>query len=189
MRRAVTHAIKVGSLYHPARRTWDEGAEYNCRGGWHWLHLFLAGPSAAEVAAVASGEVALALYVQQPAIYLCHAFGPGDDTLPWSAAPFSIHLVPQHERVLPPAEEQAVMRVVLIDARTGIVRALRAFLLAPAFTGALHAAIREQAAAPFSERSYDHDVARVMHEIHAEKMALAASHMTRIPRKVPRPEA
>jgi hypothetical protein len=85
-----------------------------------------------------------------------------DRGIPWSDAPSSVHLtaaeqggvlaVPDPHITL---ESRAVLEIVLVDAATGIIKALRDVSLSPEFTRALHQAIREQAEAPFDRRAYD----------------------------------
>jgi len=53
----------------------------------------------------------------------------------------------------------APLQVVLVDAHTELVRALRVVTFSPTFTRALHGAIREQAASPWPGRDA-HDAAR-----------------------------
>lgn len=78
---------------------------------------------------------------------------------PWSDAPYSWHLVPAAERVLPPdplgPDDRPLLTVILVDAASGLVRALRALSLPPPVAAPLHAAIRAQATAPFDPTTYD----------------------------------
>lgn len=151
---------RVGELYHPTRRSWPEVALYQYRGGSHELVLFLPRPTSREVRAVRQGLASFAFYADQNLLVLLYAFGDG---LPWSDAPFSWHLLPEAERVLPPetrGEERALLSVVLVDAETGIIRALRVVTLSPTFTRLLHDAIREQAARPWpGDALYDAQLA------------------------------
>ncbi len=179
----MTSALQVGALYNPSRRSWPETPQYNCRGGEHELLLLLGAPSRSEVDAVAAGEAALALLWTPPVICLAYRFGPEGGGIPWSDTPFTVHLVPEHERTLPPAEDQAIFRTVLVDAETGIVRSLRVQLLPAGFTGALHAAIREQAAAPWDRAAYDAAVDRLLATHSSEQVAASASHVATLPEK------
>lgn len=143
--------LSVGQPYAPGVSRYPECTQYNFRAGAHELILFYGSPSKGEVYAARKGTAEFALALPSPqVIILAHRFG---DDLPWSDSPYSWHLVPERERDLPSADlEQSMraqLRVVLVDAATGIVRALRLLTLSPAFTRALHAAIREQAALPF----------------------------------------
>ncbi len=155
------HEYAVGKPYIPGRRRWPEAEEYNYRSGQHELRLFWRRPSLAEVDAVRHGPAEFALFVE-PSIeacellLFCYHFAVGTG---WGSAPYTWHLVPPDQRTLPEpeatAETRALLHVILVDADTGLVRALRVLTLAPAFTAALHAAIRAQTARPFDERAYD----------------------------------
>lgn len=144
----------VGKLYHPSRTRWPETAQYNFRAGHHELVLFYADPSKDEVREIAKARCEFALVERESAIVLCFRFGSGE----WSDAPFSWHLVPERERDLPSAdleaEKRAVLTVVLVDAGTGITRALRQVSWTPAFTRAMHEAIRKQADAPWDDLAF-----------------------------------
>lgn len=141
--------LEVGKPYSEARRTWPETVQYNYRGGTHELLLFYNGPRPAEIHAIQEERAAFALATYLDVIYLCFKFGDQ----PWSDAGYSWHLVSEEERELPPEweeeEARALLTTVLIDARSGLVKALRVSTFSPAFTRALHDAIRAQAARPW----------------------------------------
>ena len=155
-------AISVGQLYHPARTTWPETAQYQYRSGQHELVVFMREPTAAEVRDYRKGRARFSLVVQQPVILMLYRLGAE----PWSDAPYSWHLVPEPERDLPSADlesgKRSALQVVLVEAATGIVRALRLVSWSPPFTRTLHAAIREQAAAPWDAQLYDTVLAQLM---------------------------
>lgn len=174
----MTTIHSVGALYHPDRRRWPEGAEYNCRKGQHELRLCFARPSDVEVAAVGRGESEFGLLVQGEVFFFLYKFGSGAD-FPWSDAPFQLHLLPAAERVVPPVElppeKCAALTVILIDAATGIIQALRYVALGHDFSVALHRAIAAQAAAPFDPRTLDAAIAAAYGRYeHSEEMAAQA---------------
>jgi len=157
------------------RKRWPETAQYNYRRGTHRLELFYSSPSATEVTAIRTGPCEFALYARQPLLVLCFRFkGAGG----WSDAPYSWHLLPEEERDLPSAdleeEKRAMLQVVLVDAATGIVRAIRMVSLSPEFTRALHAAIREQASAPWDSGAYDRALDE-LYQTHPSTDALVAA--------------
>ena len=84
------YLYEVGKLYS-SRTKWQELAQYNYRGGEHELILFLAHSSSKEVSDLQNGISEFALYVENDLIILLYRFGQSID---WSDAPFSIHLVP-----------------------------------------------------------------------------------------------
>lgn len=169
------HEFRVGSLYHPARTSWPECAQYAYRGGGHELVLFLGAPSNAERDSVRIGLAEFALFVEPPVIVIVYRFAPA---LPWSDAPFSWHLVPEDERVLPPPvddappAERGMLAVTLVDATTGLVRALRMLTWSPEFTRAVHRAIVAQSIAP--AEGYDLALAAV-YARHATTIDLLAA--------------
>lgn len=146
------HEYRVGAPYHPDRAAWPEIAQYNHRGGGHELVLFLADPTADETEAAARGTAEFALFAEADLLLLLYRFGRPGRGIPWSDAPYSWHMAGS-ERALPPptglAEPHALLTVMLVDAGTGIIRALRVVTLPPALTTALHLAIRDQAARPW----------------------------------------
>jgi hypothetical protein len=136
-----------------------EGAEYNYRGGQHELYLLFRNPTPAEVAAVKSGAAEFALVLHRGVIFLLYSFSPG---LPWSDAPYSIHLVRHDERTVPSEEtleSRALLHVILVDAPRNTVLVLRALSLSPEFTTILHAAIRRQAVEPWDAAAHDAAIA------------------------------
>lgn len=139
----------VGQLYRPDKRTWTEGGDYNYRNQAHELRLFYNSPTVEEIDAVTNGPVSFAVYLYQDVIYFC--FNLFDI---WEDCPFSIYLLPEDQRGVPPTEDdnadpRASLTIFLIDACTGLLAARRAVKLSAPFTRALHAAIVTQAARPF----------------------------------------
>jgi hypothetical protein len=146
----------VGQRYDRRRRSWPEGADYNFRGGEHELRLFVVGPTPQEVAAVESGPVEFGLFAEPEGLLVVTGFGRilAFDT------PYQWHRVEPAERVPPPHEDtspalRAPVHLILVDALTGIVRALRVVRYSPEFTRALHRAIAEQAAAPIDAAAHE----------------------------------
>jgi hypothetical protein len=148
----------VGSLYNLSRTSWPEASQYNYRAGQHELVLFFPAPSKGEVLDARKGDCEFALFVEAHAIFLLYRFGK---SIQWSDAPFSYWLVPENERSLPDIEgndreTRALLQVLLVDAATGILRVIRTVSFSPAFTRAIHQAIRDQAARPFlGQQPYD----------------------------------
>jgi hypothetical protein len=155
------HTLEVGKLYHPGIRHWPEGGEYNFRSGGHELLLRFVRPAAQEVEAVSRGDCEFALASVGDILFFLYRFGKA---VRWSDAPYAWHLLPEDQRIPPlhPNTDQtrALLRVVLLDAATGIVRALRAVTLSPGFTRSLHSAIQVQMNTPWvGNREYDRRLA------------------------------
>lgn len=149
------HKLEVGRLYHPGRRSWPEGTHYNYRSGGHeWLISFPR-PSMEEIFAVRKARAEFALGLERDILFLFFRFG---DRL-WSDASYTYWLMPENQRSLPEAEAtentRARLNVILIDATSGLIKALRAVTFSPEFTGALHEAIRIQAENPVTPAEYE----------------------------------
>jgi hypothetical protein len=152
----VTHVLEVGKPYISGRREWPEGVEYNFRAGEHELCFFFRSPPRIEVEALLRGEAEFALVVDGPVIFLMYRFG---EAINWSDAPYSWHLVPQDQRTLPDPEgpaTRALLQIILVDAASGLILALRVVTFSPTFTRALHAAIRAQAENTWGGRAAYH---------------------------------
>lgn len=169
----------VGELYHPGRTNWPECAQYSYRSGADELLLFLRDPNPAEVKSVRKGDADFALVVRPPLLVLCYRFRPA---IPWSDAPYSWHLVAPEQQTAPPFEvdqPHALLSVMLIDAATGIIRAIRALTFSPDFTAALQVAIAEQAAQPWDQRQYDDALAALYAGSTSEQLVTRAVAMCR----------
>ncbi len=176
------HLYVTGQPYHPGRTSWPEAVEYNFREGAHELRLFFPDPSPGEIAGVESGPAEFALLAEREAIFLLFQFGGGQPGrgLPWSDAPYNWWLNPPELRTLPNPEpgpdERALLHVYLIDAATGILAAQRALTFSPAFTAALHAAIRRQARSAWEgPAAYDKALARLYRRYPVPAVMLAAA--------------
>lgn len=149
------HKLSVGELYSPGKTRWPETAQYNYRSGAHELLILAANPTPEEIESVRAGRADFAVLASPPVLLLLYKFAP---RIPWSDAPFSVHLVPEAERQLPPdpvGEERAGIQVILVDAATGVVRAIRLLSLSTQVTAGLHRAIRAQALIPWEPQAFD----------------------------------
>jgi len=149
--------IEVGELYHPQRTTWPELAQYNYDANGHHLTLFFEAPSTQEKLAVKRGPWRFALYEHGSVLFLCHR----SKTSPWSDSPYSWHRVPLERRQVPPVlegDERAVLGIVLVDAATGVVEAIRSLSWSPDFSTAVHEAIRRQIESPYEPGQHNADI-------------------------------
>jgi hypothetical protein len=158
----VTVVLEVGKPYIGGRKAIAPRSEYNFRAGQHELLLCFTDLTEPEIRAVREGEPEFALVVLDSVIFFLYRFGGFID---WSAAPYSWHLVPAKERELPKQlqrpETRALLLIVLVDADSNIVRALRAVMLPAKFTAALHAALRAQAGRAWTAEAYNAQVSKV----------------------------
>ena len=115
----------------------------------HELVLFYRGVTDREVRSVEGGRAQIALVVEPPLIVLCYRFG---DAIPWSIASYHWR---QFARPGPIGRgARTGLRIALIDAEDGEVRARRFVPLARGLVLAWDAAIGIQAARNCSEARY-----------------------------------
>lgn len=176
------HVYEVGKPYSNTRSSWPEAIEYNYLNGQHVLRLFLNNLSAADVDGIGNGPLRLGLVVDKPVLMLVYQFG---EVIPWSDAPFTLHMVPEERRQIPPElapGERAVLSILLIEARSGIVKALRLISFGEIFSRRLHQAIREQAAAPFDQSTYDAKLAALYRQFSSKQLFSRAIARTEVGR-------
>lgn len=96
------------------------------------LHITLPGPTQREKDAIGQERPTFASAYHQDIIFLLVAFGRGG---PWLKAAYSQWLVPEEDRVslqdLEAYGEQHIVRISLIDARTGGIETVRTSMLSP----------------------------------------------------------
>lgn len=151
--------LEIGKLYSPGRTEFPEGTEYNFSDAGHELRLFISSPERTEIDAVRKGRVQVGLLVEGPIIFLLFKLG----SMLWSDAPFSWWIVPEARRSQPQPisdGQGALLQIVLIDAATGIVKALRSVALDTEFSRALHDAIIQQMQQPIAPQDYSNSVDR-----------------------------
>jgi hypothetical protein len=148
--------LQVGKPYDPDRRAWPEGADYNYRSGGHELRIFLRAAARSEVEAVQSGPVEFGFFAEPEGLFLITRFGP---RLSFDCS-YNWHRVAEGDRSLPPPSEEtspelrALLTIILVEATTGVVLALRGVTFSPEFTRSLHRAIGDQVGAPYDRAEH-----------------------------------
>lgn len=160
------YALKVGELYHPGKTEWPEAVEYNYFSGTHELRFILKDPSRYVTEVIRKMPVQLGLFLQGDIILLVYKFIDYKKQLvPVNGySPFSIHLVPETQRTLPPipadGEHVEELNIHLVDADTGILRSARKVPLSSEFSAGLCNAITGQSRIPITDDYNDR-----LHEI------------------------
>lgn len=152
---------RVGTIYHPGKTRWQDGTDFNFRSGVLELRMFFSHLSGSDIRAIKNGPCTFALAVIEDIIYFLFEFGRA---CPWSDNSYSIHLVSENERTVPPElkpGEMATLTIILVSSEDGIIRAMRQISLGHDFSKALYDAIREQATQPFDRAEHDARIARV----------------------------
>ena len=139
--------VAIGKPLFEQRSELPEAIEYTYQAGDHTLLLSMKNLHPNEIKAVREAEAEFGLYCENGIIFLLYRFG---EALPWSDSAFSWWNVAEEDRRIPAPQEnpaeRILLKIILIEAVTGIVEAIRVTTLSPDFTEKLHNAIREQAA-------------------------------------------
>jgi hypothetical protein len=145
--------LAIGQPYDPSIANWPEGCHYNYDASGHWLHYMYSNPTPLEISSIESGEAQFGLYIYEPVIFLLHRFGE----MAWHDAAYSWWLVSEEFRHVPTVGDglHALLKVVLIDSETGLIKALRALTFSPEFTEYLHQAVRRQLEKPWNAAKYE----------------------------------
>jgi hypothetical protein len=167
----------VGRPYHPGKTAWPEASDYNFRAGGHELRIFLANASKAEVAAAERGRVEFGLMLEPPELFVVARFhGPDDRVVMSFDCSYQWHRVSEAERTEPPAWEEispdarALVSVVLVEATTGLILALRALTFSPEFTRSIHRAIADQAAGPYDKATHERAVDDITRRFNTDQL-------------------
>lgn len=147
-------ARKVGEPYLADYTRYDEGARYTYYKEAHDLVLFWNQPSAAETVGFRDRPISVGLYVYGAAAFLLYRI---EDVCEWSDVAFNVQRQPEAERELPhePTGERGRLRLTLVDAGDGLIKAKRLVSLDRVMTQALRHVMQEQATRPFVQPLYD----------------------------------
>ncbi|MCX4099136.1 hypothetical protein [Nocardia sp. alder85J] len=139
-------SVAVGQLYDPHRRHWAPVPIVRITHAGIHLALMIASPTDAEVEAVRSGVPRFAWIDAENVALLAWSFDPG---IPWNDAPYSPHLEQAGDvpGIGTSARHPAVVTVVLVDADTGLVRAVRHTTWPCEFTAVVAESVTRMAAA------------------------------------------
>jgi hypothetical protein len=143
------YLLEVGKPYNKHRAEWLETPLLRLTPGGCELVLFYRHPTAGEILDVRTAPAEFGWTDAGPVSLLAYRFGDG----PWSDVPYEPRKAPRRERGAPAAEpgKHLLVTVVLVDAATGIVVALRAVTWPPGFA----AAVTETVARQLAERRDD----------------------------------
>lgn len=142
----IMQIVAIGKPLFETRTELPEAIEYNYQAGDHTLLLSMNNLHPNEIRAVREDEAEFGLYCENSIIFLLYRFG---ETLPWSDSAFSWWNVAKEDRRVPAPQEnpneRILLKIILVEATTGIVKAIRVTTFSPDFTEKLHNAIRQQA--------------------------------------------
>jgi len=162
------HRVQVGQLYSPTRTSWPETPHLRLSPASCDLALFLNEPSEEEARDVSTAAASFAWVDGGLVSLLCFKFG----SMSWMDAPFEPWQVAEAERGVPLGEprQYLLLQVTLVDAATGIVRAMRVVPWPPPFAEAVRETLRRQLAEPGDHGAAARTVA-AMYQSSTEQLA------------------
>ena len=152
--------LRIGELYDPDCWAYREGERFIWTTSGAEITLFRRTPGQADVQPFGEGPVRIGSRMVRRIIFIAYdiaGVGPG-------VAPYNWHLTPQECRILPdPTADPGPLplRMVLVDAATGRVVALRPLTLSPRVTQQLLVRVNKQANHLFNQGTYDQALADI----------------------------
>ena len=172
------YRYQVGQLYNPRITRWPETPHLllDAQAGPE-LTLFYGSPTAREVEQVRTGRIRFAWIDSDHTAII--AFRIGD--LPWSDAPYHPHREKADGRDpgVPGTDDESVLCfVVLVDADTGIIAAMRMVSWPAEFAGAVRRSVQRLMAAPYSKAATDATLKALYDRYTSEQLARTRTDMT-----------
>lgn len=154
-------ALIVGKPFSDLRAKWIDGSfEYRYWSGNHLLQLCIASPSQEDIYAFGSARIDIGLYIEADVIFwLFRIFGLMD----WSDQGFSVRLLPESEQCIPAISDgdRIPLTLVMVDADTGLVSALRMVTYSPHFSRLFYRAMQRQKESPFDRNLHKEKIAAI----------------------------
>lgn len=167
--------LAIGEPFAPERTKWPHNRfELRYFDGSYLLQICEASPPETSVEAFRHGPMHLGLHFERNVIFFLFKI---EGSWAWSDQAFSIHLVDPNDRGPGDAsgEHFVPLSVVLVDADTGLVRALRMVTMSPRFATAFQGFIDRQRALPFSRDEHTKAIAAVYSKYRNSKALAAAA--------------
>lgn len=175
---------EVGKLYNPDRRIWTPGADFNYRkresgtDGTMELRLFYAGLTWQEIRAVNSGIIHYSYAYLNGISFFLYSFDHG---LIHGDCSFTYHLIPEEDRAeLPELGTTSLgeIFVILIEAKTGIIQAMRLSKLSVNFSLRIYNALLQQKQEPFDSEDHNRRISHVYSIWHSYEIMYTNSLVT-----------
>jgi len=150
------YKYEVGKPFIEGKTRFSEGVHFDFQQGGPVLILFYDRPTSEEIEEVKKGRAEFAFYEKLPVIFFLCRFGSSS----WADAPYSVHI--SKPFTFEPLQEGAGfgLQIYLVDATTGILKAMRLIGLKTDFSRRLKLAIERQKAEEFNESMYNFEINR-----------------------------
>lgn len=146
--------IVLGQQLYPGVTDWqDFGLAYSYNAGQHLLVMSIANPSADTIEKFSDAAIHVGVHSLEHVLFFIYKF---EGVMDWSDQAFSLGFVPEGQRHVPDLAdgERILLPIVLVDAKTGVVMAMRAATYPLHISRLITKALKKQEAKvhEFSER-------------------------------------
>lgn len=149
--------LEVGKLFKQGKTRYTEGVRFDITDGGCNLYVFFSNPTGEEIENIKKGNFKTGFYTENNAIFMLFKFG----NLAWMDAPYSVHLSKNLTNFqLFDGGQGLALNVYLIDATTGILKAIRLIGLKTRFSIQLIDAVEKQKNMSFE--GYDININSIM---------------------------
>jgi hypothetical protein len=139
-------SLVLGQLLDPRKHSYPETTQLHLYRDFAELVLFMNKPTSQEKRDVTEGNLQFALADGAPHLFILgYQFGSQS----WCDAPFEAHRATDAGTVLETAGDLLPLRVLLVDANTGILVGWRFCELPPDFADAMRASVQAQLGSPY----------------------------------------
>lgn len=146
--------LKVGQLLQEGKTKYQEGVIFDFQQAGTLLYLFFNSPTETEIESIKKGEFEIGFYQKDEVIFIMAKF----QGMPWMDAPYSVHLSQPFEFQEITEGKGFGLTTLLVDANTGILKAIRYSGLSTEFSRKLRIAIENQKNISWDERSYNQKI-------------------------------
>lgn len=143
--------LEVGKLFKEGKTKYQEGVTFDFDNSGGHLLIKLSNPSKSETSEVKKGKLSIGLCTYKDIVLLLYKFG----SLEWMDVPYSIHLSDEYRFCDSCNNKGFANYIYLIDANTGILKAMRLVSWNTKFSNVFQKEVEAQKLIDFNAKSYD----------------------------------
>ncbi|MFA5169846.1 MAG: hypothetical protein WC420_03915 [Candidatus Paceibacterota bacterium] len=148
---------EVGKLLQEGVTRYQEGVKFGFSQSGADMCIFFNAPRAKEIESVKLGKLEIAMYTKEDLIFMLFKF----QELHWMDAPYSVHISKPFEFEDLAEGSGFGCTIFLVDAGTGIIKAIRYIGFSAEFSRRFKIAVLKQKEQPFDKNMYDSKIQEV----------------------------
>lgn len=168
--------LEVGQLLQEGKTKYQEGVIFDFQQAGPLLYLFFNSPTETEIESIKKGEFEIGFYQKDEVIFIMAKF----EGMPWMDAPYSVHLSTPFAFEDIQEGQGFGLTTLLVDASTGILKAIRYSGLSTRFSQKLRGAIEAQNTIPWNEIKYNQKINEVYGNYSTDDLVLRADAICKI---------